>query len=120
MTTESFALALTKARQTRGLSQSGLGRALGRGRQSTVSGWEAGESIPPPDTVFALERVLDLPPGSLSRHLGYTPVECTEKLKPPSTLQAIIEDPELDDLARRLLLAMFKELKPKRRRTQSD
>jgi transcriptional regulator with XRE-family HTH domain len=41
--------------------------------QRTVRSWARGERVPPPATVFALERHLNLPPGALSTHLGYLP-----------------------------------------------
>ncbi len=40
------------------------------GKQA-VQKWTSGASIPPPERVFALERALDLRPGTLSRILGY-------------------------------------------------
>jgi transcriptional regulator with XRE-family HTH domain len=41
--------------------------------ERTVRSWARGERVPPPATVFALERHLGLPPGALSTHLGYLP-----------------------------------------------
>lgn len=41
--------------------------------ERTVRSWLRGERVGPPKTVFALERCLDVAPGTLSRHLGYVP-----------------------------------------------
>jgi transcriptional regulator with XRE-family HTH domain len=43
--------------------------------EAAVSYWLAGQRVPDPDTVFALERRLGCAPGELSRHLGYVPAE---------------------------------------------
>ena len=43
--------------------------------EAAVSYWLAGQRVPDPDTVFALERLLGCAPGELSRHLGYVPAE---------------------------------------------
>ncbi len=42
--------------------------------QATVSTWLSGKRTPEPPTVFRLEEVLRVPPGSISHHLGYLPV----------------------------------------------
>lgn len=43
--------------------------------ESAVSLWLGAKSEPSRRKVFAMERVLGVPPGALSRHLGYLPVE---------------------------------------------
>lgn len=68
-----FGQALGEALAARGMTQSELGARLGF-QQGTVSGWVTG--LNPPErrqTVFELERALELPPGHLSLHLGYLP-----------------------------------------------
>ena len=70
----SFGEVLRAARITKGMSQGGLGNALGMSL-STVSQWEDERFLPEPDTVFRLEHCLGVPPGHLSRHLGYVPAE---------------------------------------------
>lgn len=41
--------------------------------ERTVRSWLRAERVTSPDMVFALERHLNLPAGTLSRHLGYVP-----------------------------------------------
>jgi transcriptional regulator with XRE-family HTH domain len=55
-----------------GLSQVQVARDAGVAA-STVSTWLGGGGARP-EQVFAVERALNLPPGHLSRHLGYVPV----------------------------------------------
>lgn len=75
-----FKQALRQAREARGISQDALAKRLGFRAQSVASKWEDTEGdqarkVPDPDDVFALEAALELPPGSLSRHLGYLPLK---------------------------------------------
>jgi hypothetical protein len=59
--------------------------------QRTVRSWARGERVPPPTTVFALERHLNLPPGTLSTHLGYLPAgtdDVSRGLQADATLMA--------------------------------
>lgn len=82
--------------------------AIGYKSPGAISNWERGESPPDPDTVFAIERFLELPPGELSQHLGYVPVDANT---PPCTVEtAIAADPRLDNGARDALLKMFRVL----------
>ena len=59
---------------------------------------------PDPLTVFGMEHLLELPPGELSRHLGYRPVDSGE-----SVVDAIEADPLLDDASRRILLGAYQQ-----------
>ncbi len=68
-----------------------------------VRSWIKGGSEPPPLTVFAVERFLELPPGDLSRHLGYAPVGSV------SVTAAIDADEGLSDDARRILRVTYRE-----------
>ena len=52
--------------------------------------------------VFAAEKSLDLPPGALSRHLGYLPLDAVPALTPED---AIRQDASLPRLVRQTLLA---------------
>lgn len=51
-----------------------LGRRLGISH-AAISYWVTGTHAPEPPMVFQLERELGVEPGSLSRHLGYVPVD---------------------------------------------
>ena len=81
-----------------------------------VSDWKRGRRRPSADQVFALERALGAEPGSLSRHLGFVPVDAdvaavsgladrvrarlTEVLRQPTPdVAALIGD--VDDLVER-------------------
>lgn len=55
-----------------GLDQPALGGLLGAAQQ-TVSYWLSGHPPKQPETQFDMERRLELPPGTLSRHLGFVP-----------------------------------------------
>jgi hypothetical protein len=71
-----FAAELRIAMKTAKVTQAALAQAFDT-VQPTVSKWVTGEIIPDPPTVFFIERYLDLPPGRLSRHLGYEPTSTT-------------------------------------------
>lgn len=108
-----FGNALADAMSVRDLTQSGLGKLIGGVSQPSISAWLSGESKPEADVVFEIERVLELPPGHLSRHLGYLPIEAVKA--PPATFEAVVmSDPLLDDPAKRGLLAMYRELTSRR------
>lgn len=104
-----FGKALSTARQARNISQAQLGKMLGGITQSAVSAWESGEAEPSPETVFHLERRLDVRPGQLSKHLGYVPAG-TKRSQSVRTPEAIQDDPDLDDFAKRVLIAAYREL----------
>ncbi len=102
--------ALLDRRGERGkLSQQALADRLGLTRAS-VNDWCCGRATPAPDTVFALERVLEIDPGTLSRTLGYLPLSVLEAKAPPTVPEAINRCPRLSDEARRLLLVIYQEL----------
>lgn len=69
-----FGDALGKALASSPKSQSVVAGELGVST-STMSSWKLGQPPALPAMVFALEGALDLPPGHLSRHLGYLPVD---------------------------------------------
>jgi transcriptional regulator with XRE-family HTH domain len=70
-----FGRMLKISREYQSLTQHQLGRKLGVS-QGLISQWERSDRYrPTPDQVFAIERALERDPGSLSRHLGYVPVD---------------------------------------------
>lgn len=110
-----FGEALAAALGVRSITQRDLGARLGGVTQSSISAWRSGHAEPLPDTVFAAERVLGLRPGTLSRHLGYVPNEALDK--PPSSFdQVVAEDPLLDVVQKRALLAVYREFTNRPRR----
>lgn len=112
---ERFGRELAAALATRGLTQRELGEALGGTRQSAVSSWCSGQAEPNPATVFGIERALELPPGRLSRHLGYLPVGGDRGVD-GDVERAIAGDPFLDPVEKRGMLAMYTELVSRRSR----
>jgi transcriptional regulator with XRE-family HTH domain len=112
-----FGKALTSARLARGLTQRALGELLGGTTQSAISAWEAGEAEPLPATVFAVEEMLGLAGGALSRALGYLPAG--EGGAASSVAAAIAADPLLGVKEKRGLLALYEEL-TRRRRAEAE
>lgn len=111
---EAVLAAIRKRLDDMGRSQSWLGAEVARleGRaepysQSAVNLWLSGKSELSPTQVFALERVLQLRPGSLSRRLGYLPVTARSFT---SVRDAVEHDPGLGPVGRRVLLAAYEEL----------
>lgn len=88
-----------------GLSNVAVGKHVGL-TADAVAKWKSGESEPPPLTVFAVEQLLDVPPGDLSRHLGFLPVG-TEV----SVLASIDADASLTDRDRSVLRAAYRALR---------
>jgi transcriptional regulator with XRE-family HTH domain len=99
------------------MSQRQAAQALGVS-QSAISGWTLGDNEPLPATVFAIESKLDLPPGHLSRHLGYVPLVTAESGQGAVGVEdAINSDPMLPPLMKRALIAAYQEAsRPPRRR----
>ncbi|HEX9034001.1 MAG TPA: tetratricopeptide repeat protein [Streptosporangiaceae bacterium] len=62
-----LALMLRGLRRARGLSQRAVARPLHLGSHSTITDYEAGRRIPPPDVIAAYERFFALPHGELAR-----------------------------------------------------
>lgn len=72
--------------------------------QSAVSDWVNGTDRLPPARLFAIERALGLPPGRLSRHLGYVPAD----VQPVTTvLEALDADPLLGEVQRTMVRATY-------------
>lgn len=118
---EDFMRALIWLLNERGLSQRELAVQLGRASYTPFYRWAEFRAEPQPAEVFAIEKILDVPPGTLSRHLGYLPPEARSSAPPGSTFEeAIRSDPELNDLGRRVLRAVYAEvtLKGSRRSTR--
>ena len=103
-----FRRALRRAREAAGQSQSALSLNLGLSR-SAVWQWEGGRAIPDETHVAALERELQLQPGSLSRLLGYLPAGAVER-EMMSVIEALEADPKLGERERDLLATMYRQL----------
>lgn len=101
-----FGAALAAALRRRGMSQRVLTDLLGRTAQSSVSAWTRGDAVPTPEVVFEIERIIEVPPGHLSQHIGYVPAGAEP---PASVVSAIDADPLLEPVHRQALLALYRE-----------
>jgi transcriptional regulator with XRE-family HTH domain len=105
---EAFSEALKRAREESGMSLRALAEAV-EASHTVVAQWERGEHAPRPPRVRMLEHVLQLPPGSLSRLLGYWPAESTDGHS-VGVIEAARADPRLGERDRRILTAVYREL----------
>lgn len=108
-----FGAALAEALSARSVTQAQLGEQLGI-TQSSISAWKSGTAKPEPETVFEVERLLDLTPGHLSRHLGYWPEP--SETRAMTFEEAIRADDLLDDDVKEALIRVYQAARPKRRR----
>lgn len=112
---EEFAVTLRRAMlATERMTQAQLAERLAaEGIQTTkhtVSLWVNGTQPAKPHEVFAIERALGRPPGSISRVLGYIPVEA----KPARTVaEAIDADPQLGPTGRAALHSLYVAMRGK-------
>src|SRR5512133_134571 len=113
---EAFSDTLKQAREDSGMSLRALADAV-EASHTVVAQWERGEHAPRPPRVRMLEHVLQLPPGSLSRLLGYWPAESADA-QPVGVIEAARADPRLGERDRRVLTAVYRELS--RRQTKDD
>ena len=103
----SFGRMLAEALKARGMRQDDLARTLGT-TQSSVSGWINGKYEPAAATVFSIERCLTVEPGTLSRPLGYLPVEPASRSV--SIEGAIAQNTQLDEEQKAALSTMYRVL----------
>ena len=102
-----FASALRQHLKLRGLTQEAVARRLGVG-QSAVSGWLTAKSAPGPERTFALEKLLQLSPGTLAALLSYRAPE--EHQHRCDVVKAIDENHLLSRAHKDLLLTMYATL----------
>jgi hypothetical protein len=109
----SFAEALAMYLQRATMRPADLMRALQAdgfpARQSSVSHWTTGQAEPVRHVVYAMERLLNLQPGLLSRHLGYLPTFAVS-IAPVDVETALLADDLLSPDQRQLLLATYRTL----------
>jgi hypothetical protein len=111
---QAFGQALKRRLADLGRSRAWLGAEvarleLGEGARpytaSAVTMWVNGDTEPTRPKVWAIETVLGAKAGSLSRLLGYLPLEA----RPITTVEAAIEaDPVLGAEARKVLVAVYR------------
>lgn len=73
-------------------------------RQAAVSRWLDDVSICSNARVFAIERVLNYAPGSISRHMGFVPASWVDAIDVPTAIRL---DVELTHMARELMLGTY-------------
>lgn len=116
---EDFVRALNWLLEERGLGYRELADQLGRASHTPFYRWAELKAEPSPAEVFAIERILEIPPGTLSRHLGYLPPEARSAAPFKTTFEeALRADPDLNDQGRRILRAIYAEVtrkQPKKR-----
>lgn len=83
--------------------------------EAAVSLWLLGRSEPSRQKVFAMEQVLEVRPGTLSRLLGYLPVGARTLATADEAIRA---DPNLSRTAKRVLLAAYREARRSETRTR--
>ncbi len=113
-----FGRALRDARRRYRLNQRAFGKAVGVS-QSAVTQWEHGTATPTIQHVFAAERVLGMPSGTLAGLLGFGPPSKTPPFVtgPRGVVDAMLADDALNDEQRQLLIGLYRQLcVPTRRR----
>lgn len=110
-----FGEALRAAMANAGVTQDDFAAELGKA-QAAVSAWVTGRSAPDdPMDVFDIERALKLAPGSLSRFLGYLPIDAVVVT---ANFDAVLDaDPFLDADSRQAISLVYEQLKGARRRS---
>lgn len=108
-----FGQALTDELNTRGFNQAELVRRYEAltgetVHQTTVSRWVAGAQEPSRRQAVTVEAALDLPPGLLTRHLGYVPTAAAPAV---DLVAAINAAADLAPGDRALLLDMYTRLR---------
>ena len=90
---------------------------------SRIYPWLRGHAEPDPETVFRMEDVLGVAPGSLSRPLGYVPADLVEATPPTDVAEVIRRHQLLPELVKRMTLAVYEEamrISEERRRSSGD
>lgn len=114
MSQDEFGEAIRARLNEMGRSQEWLGaeiaRITGRAKpysQNAVSAWITGDNQAPVQVVFAIEQILQLRAGTLSRLLGFLPLTTRSARSVPDAIDA---DPKLSAMGRRVVLAVYEEL----------
>lgn len=104
----------------RGLSQRRFVADASLSSHTEVSRWKTLNYEPRPETVFRIEQVLNVLPGTLSRTLGYLPLEARPAVNVRMSFDAALDaHPFLPAQAKRIIrfvadeLSMTPEAKPR-------
>lgn len=106
---EDFIRALYWLLDERGVSHRQLADDLGWGSHTRINVWRNLKAEPEPWEVFELEEYLRVPPGTLSKNLGYMPPGIRSE-GAATVLEAIDADAQLPEWGRRLLKSSYNEI----------
>jgi len=76
--------------------------------QSSFAHWIRGESEPSRPEVLTLEEICDVEPGTLSRHLGWIPLEASTDV---TIEEAVLADPSINAANKAILLGLITQLR---------
>lgn len=111
---EDFARMLTWGLKQHGITHRDLAERLGWKNHTRIYAWLNGRVEPAPHQVFAIERAIPVPPGTLSRTLGYLPPEARSATGPTVSFdEAIDAHPYLPPVWKEIIHDMVKRLTPK-------
>lgn len=109
---ESFGRAIATALANKGWTTGALlsvaGGKTDENKRKSVLTWMAGKVEPSRPKVLEIERILELEPGELSRHLGWVPVGAEAV---PTVEAAILADPDLTSSQKNILLAALQDFR---------
>lgn len=109
---ESFGRALVTALNAKGLTSGALlglvAAKTDNGKRSVINRWMNGEAEPSRPKVIAIEQVLELEPGTLSRHLGWLPLDAANV---PGVEASILADADLTPTQKNILLAALQDFR---------
>lgn len=107
---EAFVDDLYRLMEQRKISQRQLSLDLDLASHTVFNRWRHLASEPTPEQVFRIEEYLRVPPGSLSRRLGYLPLTAV-KVQPTVDLGAAIDgDAVLPDWGKQILRTAHQEI----------
>lgn len=110
---EDFVRTLTWVLEHHGITHRELADRLGWKNHTRIYGWLNGKTEPTPWQVFAVERAIPVPPGTLSRTLGYLPPEARTAAGAQVSLEEALDaQPFLSAQAKRIIRTVIAEFTP--------
>lgn len=110
---EDFVRTFTWVLEHHGISHRELAERLGWKNHTRIYNWLNLKSEPFPWQVFAIERAIPIPPGTLSLTLGYLPPEARLGVGPQLSLDDALEaHPYLPAQAKRIIRNVVREFTP--------
>lgn len=110
---EDFVRALTWVLEHNEITHRDLAERLGWKNHTRIYAWLNASREPTPAQVFAIERIVPVPPGTLSRTLGYLPPEARSAVGPQVSFDEALEaHPYLPPQAKRIIRTVVSEFTP--------